>query len=262
MNEKDKQQQSQQSENAPIMLSNLDTNMLESFGEPGGGEEGGSEVSFTQNCVPFDFDGERLLWMQYLTRDAREVYLYTFDSKLKSTVATFAKRDGIISHMKFLGESLFYVKNTRDIVRYDMKTKSSQLVGTAKDAVIALSVTRNKMREYDSGEEVKLGGAFGEDNEIDEENKGGENSGSFTLTCLDESENLYVYKAPPQKTGAKKVFCMSTPLKNLGNIPQEMREKDLFGMGYPYYVTLYANYVAFSTDYGVVLVKFNPTKFK
>lgn len=100
MNEKDKQQPS---ENAPIMLSNLDTNMLESFSEPGQ-EGGGSEVTFTQNCVPFDFDGARLLWMQYLSRDSREVYVYTFDKKEKTTVATFTKRDGIVSHMKFLGD--------------------------------------------------------------------------------------------------------------------------------------------------------------
>lgn len=66
MSEKDKDKQS---DNAPIMMSNLDTNILESFGDPTLGPDAGSEVIFTQNCVPFDFDGERLLWMQYLSRD-------------------------------------------------------------------------------------------------------------------------------------------------------------------------------------------------
>ena len=47
------------SDNAPIMLSNLDTNMLEPYGDP----TDGPEVVFTQNTVPFDFDGDHLLWM-------------------------------------------------------------------------------------------------------------------------------------------------------------------------------------------------------
>lgn len=142
-----------------------------------------------------------------------------------------------------------------------MKTKSSQLIGTTKDAVIAMYVTRNKLREMDSAEEEKLGGAFGAgDDEIDEESKS--DDGSYTLTCLDESENIYIFKAPPSKAASKKIFCLSTAIKNLGNIPQELREKDLFGMGYPYYVALYSNLVTFSTDYGVVLLKFNPAKFK
>lgn len=152
------------SENAPIMLSNLDTNMLESYGEEGVG----SEVRFTQNSVPFDFDGQRLLWMQYLTRDHREVYLYTFATKEKTTVATFNKRDGIISHMKLLGDSLFFVRNTRDLIRYDIRAKSHTLLGQVKDSVIALYVTKNRLRELDRAEEEKVARGMNED-EIDEE---------------------------------------------------------------------------------------------
>jgi hypothetical protein len=55
------------------MMSNLNTNMLENYGE--GGQDGGSLVQFTQNCVPFDFDGERLLWMQYISREAENFHL-------------------------------------------------------------------------------------------------------------------------------------------------------------------------------------------
>lgn len=39
---------------APLMLSNLESNVLENFGE--------NEIEFTQNTVPFDFDGHRLLY--------------------------------------------------------------------------------------------------------------------------------------------------------------------------------------------------------
>ncbi len=62
--------------NPPMMLSNLETNNLENFGE--------GEVEFTQNTVPFDFDGGRLLWMQYVTKEERAVYIYDFEEKAKT----------------------------------------------------------------------------------------------------------------------------------------------------------------------------------
>lgn len=54
--------------------------------------------------------------MQYLTKDSREVYIYDFEKKEKQLVLTFNKRDGLISHMKFVGDLLFYVKNTKQII--------------------------------------------------------------------------------------------------------------------------------------------------
>ena len=192
--------------------------------------------------------------MHYLSRDQREVYLYDFARKEKQTVLTLSKRDGIVSHMKFLGDSLYYVKNTKDLVRYDLKKHSSHLIGTTRDAVIALHVTRNQMREVDHAEEEKVGGMM-QDDEIDEENK---EDSRFTVCCIDESEHLYVYKG--STTGSKKPLGMSTQVKFLSNLPEEIVEKDLFGMGYPYFVSLYSDMIAFSTDYGVAYLKYDPSK--
>jgi len=68
-----------------------------------------------------------------------------------------------------LGDCLFYVKNTRDIVRYDMKTHNSSLIGSTRDAVIAMYVTRNIMREFDKEEDEKIGGGLQMNEEIDQE---------------------------------------------------------------------------------------------
>ena len=51
--------------------------------------------------------------------------------------------------MKFLGDLIFYVKNTKDMIRYDMRTKSSKLIGSTRDSVITIHVTKNKTREFD-----------------------------------------------------------------------------------------------------------------
>lgn len=81
---------------APINLSNLETNKLEEFGR--------DEIEFTQNSVPFDFDGNYLLWMDYKAKGVREIHLYDFNNKKKETILTFGQKDGIISHCKLTGE--------------------------------------------------------------------------------------------------------------------------------------------------------------
>ena len=42
--------------------------------------------------------------MQYVTKDSREVYMYDFAAKKKTLVIKFAKNDGLVSHMKMLGD--------------------------------------------------------------------------------------------------------------------------------------------------------------
>ena len=173
------------------MMSNLESNILENYGE--------NEVEFTQNSVPFDFDGSRLLWMQYETRDIRKINIYDFEVKAKFTPLDFSKRDGLISHVKFLGEKIFYVKNTRDIVKYDIKSKSSKIIGQTKDSVLAINVTRNKVREFDIGAEERkredmnhIGIEIREENE---ERKGGEakDEEAFYVCVVDENETIYIF---------------------------------------------------------------------
>ena len=54
-------------------------------------------------------------------------------------------------------------------------------------------VTKNEMREFDKEEDEKLGGGiYSDDN--DEEAKAGD-ANKFTIACIDEGENLYVFKS-------------------------------------------------------------------
>jgi hypothetical protein len=55
----------------------------------------------------------------------------------------------------------------------------------------------------------------------------------------------------------KKISSITTNAKSLSGLPEEIRDKDLFGMGYPYYCVLYSDLITFSTDYGVMLLRFD-----
>jgi hypothetical protein len=45
-------------------------------------------------------------------------------------------------------------------------------------------------------------------------------------------------------------------IKQSKNFPDNYKPKAFFGMGYPYYISSYGKHVAFSTDYGICLLKF------
>lgn len=53
--------------------------------------------------MPFDFNTECLLWMDYLEKGVREICIFDFEAKEKKVLMTFTGKDGIISHCKLMG---------------------------------------------------------------------------------------------------------------------------------------------------------------
>lgn len=66
---------------------------------------------------------------------------------------TFAKGDGLISHMKLYGPYIFFVQNMTKVKKLiiDEGDKPIQHVCDAKDTVLAIDVTSNMLRPEDSG---------------------------------------------------------------------------------------------------------------
>lgn len=193
--EKDKEQ-GRADPSPPIMLSNLETNILENYGE--------GEVHFTQNTVPFDFDGRRLLWMNYVSKNQRDVNIFDFETKKNKLIMQLKSSDGLVSHMKLLENCIFYVKDTKKIIKYDMLTKTEIQVGTSRDTVIALCATKNELREFDKANQVAVKNENEEeknhiDLEIHEEKKDGVLT-NYYVVAVDESEFLSVYSNRSEKT--------------------------------------------------------------
>ncbi|CDW91154.1 UNKNOWN [Stylonychia lemnae] len=226
----------QAEQNPPIMLSNLNTNILENYGEE-------SQVKFSQNTVPFDFDGQRLLWMEYKTKDERVVYIYYFETKTKAEIIHFTKRDGLISHMKFLGDWLFF--------KYDMRQKSQKIIGQTKDSVLATFVSHNKIRDFDRNiEENKRNDQIGIEIREDIEEQKSQKDETFQYCCVDESEIVYIFSDKTSFVN-KKNSGFQHRIRDCKDVPSDLKDKDLFGMGYPYYICMYGKAVACSSDYGV-----------
>lgn len=147
-----------------------------------------------------------------------------------------------------VGKYLFWVKDTSTIFRYDLINKKEEIVGKCNDAIIAFSVgsrnLRQKDRELVQGNNDQEAGF-----EIDDE--------TFYVTCIDESQIIHIFTNKDSKSAAKlEVKHHQVKLRDVVNIPNELKNKDMFGMGYPYHVKFYGEkMLACSSDYGVLFMQ-------
>lgn len=68
--------------------------------------------------MPFDFDGENLLYMEYMPNQVRHVYVYNCSTREVSELLRFGKADPIVSHVKLVRSAsnslmLVYVQGGR-----------------------------------------------------------------------------------------------------------------------------------------------------
>ena len=101
----------------------------------------------------------RLLWLEYKNFDIREVYICHlhpyYEKERVEKVHKFTAADGMISNIKLVksisdqtrnDKYIFWVKNGTQVVRFNIETKSSELVGEAPDTIIAFHVQSGHIR--------------------------------------------------------------------------------------------------------------------
>ncbi len=86
---------------------------------------------------------------------------------------------------------------------------------------------------------------------VDEERKEPDNR-SFYVVCIDENECLQIFSHKTADNAGRGGFVKK--IRECSDFPGEIKDKDLFGMGYPYLVCMYGNKVTLSTDYGICLL--------
>ena len=133
--------------------------------------------------MPFDFDGNRLLWLKYSDKDNRDLFIFTFEANKFESVLSLGPNDGMISHVKFLkktnkiGNRLCYVKDTSEIIMYNLDSKEKKTIGHAPDSIIAFNVSDGSIRE-NNGNDLEAGNTKDDD---------------FRIICLDESQNITIF---------------------------------------------------------------------
>ncbi len=166
---------------------------------------------------------------------------------MKQTILNFTGKDGIISHCKLTGKKtalqVYYVKDCKQVMKFDVNSKQTVLVGTTPDAIVAMHVHINKLRTVDLS-----------DANIEEQKDPEKGIDTVVIATADESENICIFSSDNLDGNHKPI--RSCKIKQADKAPSLLKQKDLFGLGYPYFITSYAGFVAVSTDFGICLLNY------
>lgn len=225
-------------------------------------------VEMTNYSVPFDFDGLRLAWVEFLSEKTRNVCVYYFENNYKWTFQ-IEKDFGHISHLKLMpNNKIFLVRHLNlceiretdkefkvlhkfnhigdEVIAVDYYINSSRImlnememeniqINKNNDQYIKIPIDKNNININNEKEMVAI-----------EENQS-TNEDNISIVLLDIDGNVNVYEN----------FSITKQLNmyDMKDISDEHKNKQFFSMGYPYFIKANLNYFAISTDHGVFVIK-------
>ena len=187
-------------------------------------------LQMSNYCVPFDFDGEKYVFIDFLEEKKRMFELYdtkTNDYILNFEIEKFKEKIGHISLLQLLkNDTMFLVRdyNICEIRNFQFDV----------------------LRSFNlNGYEILAFDIFYED-----EN----NPESFIIYLVDLKCNIIRYSYKNNKMS----YILN--LENL-DIDQVIKDQKYFSMGYPYYIKVSKQHMAISSDYGCILLQYDNNNF-
>ena len=233
------------------------------------------EVVMTNYSIPFDFDGVRFLWVEFLSDKERNICVFDFESTKKWEYRLY-KEFGHISFARLLNDnSIVIVKCLNEIevrnldegftlkskyihdgdeviafdVYYDIVSENNVMNNVNEENKIKNIENDLNINNKDKDNEIKLSN-LNNNNVNNEDNKVSNLAFSNipTIISVDIDGNINYIK---NTNKVVKLFNMY----NVKDIPRDIKDKQFFSMGYPYYVKANQKLITVSTDYGVFIFK-------
>lgn len=216
------------------------------------------EVQMTNYSIPFDYDGERFLWVEFLNEKERNICVYNFNDQVKWEFR-LDKAFGHISFARFINQNQILLAkqlNDVEIREIDSNFSIKHTFKNIGDEIIAMDYYFYKEKK----EEIKKSNL---DNEkvmiVNTEKKQEEKSikdskltisNTPTIVLVDIDGNINFIE---NYSKTIKKFNMY----EVKDIPQDIKEKQFFSMGYPYFISAKQDLLTISSDYGVFVFKNN-----
>lgn len=227
-------------------------------------------IEMTNYSVPFDFDCERFVWVEFLSDSERNICVFNINSTEKPWKYLINKAYGHISHIKLLeGSSMLIVRdlNKCEIRCHDAHftlLKAFTHIGDeviAIDAILSSNDENNSERERNGMVNIQN---LQQENRIDLQKETSQFNQinhiivpaksqlltAIILIFLDVDGNVNGWT---EKESIKTLFN----LYNIKEINQEEKDKQFFSMGYPYYIKKFNDNFAITSDHGCYVIKIN-----
>jgi len=175
------------------------------------------DFNIPEVSVPFDFDGRRVLWLEYKEQGRKEFQLYDLDRRQIFPIVEFLKNFEFISHGRLYRHELIFVENNKNVKSYDMVKKLLVDLYHHTSSIIAFDIQRRE--DY------------------------------YELVSVDYNAVLTIYSS-------KQAQVRTIRLLDIPGTPQEiLKHRYVFDMGYPYYVRLFRDVVAVTSDLGLLIFR-------
>lgn len=251
-------------------------------------------LPMTNYSIPLDFDGEKFAWVEFFGSDTRNICvadILNFSSDDKPYKTSVDKKYGHISHMKLLHDSKLLIVHSLNLCDIRKLNESFTLIESFKhigDKVYAIDVIyqddinneknkyglkNNNMEDNEDIISISQNNDFLNINKISNVNPKMQNN---SISFGNSKEYKKKFSEARKKTGIPLVLSVvtldidgnvnlynyyeETKLFNIYELPdfaKEYKNKQLFSMGYEYYIKTDLNYFCISTDYGCFIIKKN-----
>ena len=183
-------------------------------------------IDMSNYCVPFDFDGDKYVFIDFLEEKKRMFEIYDIKNQnyiLNFEIEKYKEKIGHISLLQLLKNNTMFLVRDYNIC---------EIRNLQFDLLKVFNLNQNEILAYDIYYQ----------REDDPE--------SFIIYLVDIKCNIIQYS---YKNNKVKLLLNLEEL----DIDQVIKDQKYFSMGYPYYIKVSKHYMAISSDYGCILLQHN-----
>ena len=198
--------------------------------------------AFKRNSVVFDFDGNRILWVENTSQEVKTLKLSSI-APAKDMVITQTAFRRRITAARLLTQEVVYIRDFRHIYLADLDGSSDrEELGVAESDILSLAVypAKDLLTPHDGN--VRVHPVNPDTCEIIHR----VDSTTLLILTLEASGKVTCWNSR-----RREVIC---DLLRLPELRVPLHAQDLFSMGYPYYIASEKGLVAVSTDQGVFIL--------
>ena len=215
-------------------------------------------VPLPSHCVPMDFDGERLLLLEYSPTGIRTLSVFDFRTRSKVPIFTnMTKSQGHLSFAYLAGDRLFYVMERRKLLVRSLSRGEDRprLLGQTRCDIVACSLVGIPVPRLHRGSFSPEADGNLNDAQIDVRRHSEEIE---EVTEKPLYSKLFILTADSQ--GLLQIWEESGPVESIRisdcrELTKEYQRMEYFSMGYPYVLAAFGPRLAVSTDHGVLVFK-------
>ena len=213
-------------------------------------EEG--KIDMSNYSVPFDFRYNCFLFLEY-QKDLRNLSLFTFKGKdsNKKIFMSFRKEDGHISFAKILNKNIILIVRNSSLIEIYNIEDNYQLIGEFNNDSEINAIDFYDTINNESSSSIKVENDSILSAKLKEEQ-------CCYIIFFDENQNIIELEFKYNLTNKNKQklnIVIKMNINDIKGITDEIKNKGLFNLDFPYYIKNSPNYIAITTDQACFLLK-------